>query len=400
MTLYNSEWILKPLSELCEIVIGRTPSRSKPEYWGKGYEWLSISDMNEKKYISVTKETITDEGASLCKDKLLSINTVVFSFKLSIGKVSILDAPMYTNEAIVGLPIKDPSLLYTDYLYYVLKTLDVSSKTDRAVMGATLNKKKLEQIKIPLPPLEEQKRIAKILDKADEIRHKRKESIRLTDELLRSTFLDMFGDIEGKKWILFTVEDIIKQRRNSIRTGPFGSKLLHSEFVDEGIAVLGIDNAVQNTFKWAKPRFITEEKYAQLKRFTVYPDDVLITIMGTCGRCAIVPSDCPKAINTKHLCCITLDQTKCLPQFLHSYFLIHPEAQKYLKMDAKGAIMDGLNMTIIKKLPVPLVPIDLQKDYQKIYQKYEKFKNQLQSYYQESENLFNSLLQRAFKGEL
>ncbi|CCQ54189.1 MULTISPECIES: restriction endonuclease subunit S [Crocosphaera] len=400
MTLYNSEWILKPLSELCEIVIGRTPSRSKPEYWGKGYEWLSISDMNEKKYISVTKETITDEGASLCKDKLLSINTVVFSFKLSIGKVSILDAPMYTNEAIVGLPIKDPSLLYTDYLYYVLKTLDVSSKTDRAVMGATLNKKKLEQIKIPLPPLEEQKRIAKILDKADEIRHKRKESIRLTDELLRSTFLDMFGDIEGKKWILFTVEDIIKQRRNSIRTGPFGSKLLHSEFVDEGIAVLGIDNAVQNTFKWAKPRFITEEKYAQLKRFTVYPDDVLITIMGTCGRCAIVPSDCPKAINTKHLCCITLDQTKCLPQFLHSYFLIHPEAQKYLKMNAKGAIMDGLNMTIIKKLPVPLVPIDLQKDYQKIYQKYEKFKNQLQSYYQESENLFNSLLQRAFKGEL
>ena len=365
MTLYNSEWILKPLSELCEIVIGRTPSRSKPEYWGKGYEWLSISDMNEKKYISVTKETITDEGASLCKDKLLSINTVVFSFKLSIGKVSILDAPMYTNEAIVGLPIKDPSLLYTDYLYYVLKTLDVSSKTDRAVMGATLNKKKLEQIKIPLPPLEEQKRIAKILDKADEIRHKRKESIRLTDELLRSTFLDMFGDIVGKNWILFTVEDIIKQRRNSIRTGPFGSKLLHSEFVDEGIAVLGIDNAVQNTFKWAKPRFITEEKYAQLKRFTVYPDDVLITIMGTCGRCAIVPSDCPKAINTKHLCCITLDQTKCLPQFLHSYFLIHPEAQKYLKMNAKGAIMDGLNMTIIKKLPVPLVPIDLQKDYQK-----------------------------------
>ena len=400
MTLYNSEWILKPLSELCEIVIGRTPSRSKPEYWGKGYEWLSISDMNEKKYISVTKETITDEGASLCKDKLLSINTVVFSFKLSIGKVSILDAPMYTNEAIVGLPIKDPSLLYTDYLYYVLKTLDVSSKTDRAVMGATLNKKKLEQIKIPLPPLEKQKRIAKILDKADEIRHKRKESISLTDELLRSTFLDMFGDIEGKKWILFTVEDIIKQRRNSIRTGPFGSKLLHSEFVDEGIAVLGIDNAVQNTFKWAKPRFITEEKYAQLKRFTVYPDDVLITIMGTCGRCAIVPSDCPKAINTKHLCCITLDQTKCLPQFLHSYFLIHPEAQKYLKMNAKGAIMDELNMTIIKKLPVPLVPIDLQKDYQKIYQKYEKFKNQLQSYYQESENLFNSLLQRAFKGEL
>ena len=102
MTLYNSEWILKPLSELCEIVIGRTPSRSKPEYWGKGYEWLSISDMNEKKYISVTKETITDEGASLCKDKLLSINTVVFSFKLSIVSFLTEDEPQFLFLNIFG----------------------------------------------------------------------------------------------------------------------------------------------------------------------------------------------------------------------------------------------------------------------------------------------------------
>jgi type I restriction enzyme, S subunit len=301
------------------------------------------------------------------------------------------------------VPILPSKHIDKSFLYYYLRQPQFIELATTRSTGANLPRlspKTLAEFPISFPPLKEQKRIAAILDKADAIRRSRKKAIALTEELLRSTFLDMFGDIKANGWEMCKIENITAKHKGSIRTGPFGSQLLHSEFVDEGIAVLGIDNAVQNEFQWAKSRFITQEKYAALKRYTVRPDDVIITIMGTCGRCAIVPHDCPTAINTKHLCCITLDREKCLPEFLHSYFLIHPEARRYLKMNAKGAIMEGLNMTIINNLPIPLVPISLQQRYKDIHQKQYKLKNEIFAVQSNDENLFNSLLQKAFRGEL
>ena len=170
--------------------------------------------------------------------------------------------------------------------------------------GANINnlkKEHLDNLLIPLPPLAEQKRIAGILDAADALRAKRREALAQLDTLIQSTFLDMFGDPARSGWTMVTVEAVASSQSGAVRTGPFGSQLLHSEFVDEGIRVLGIDNAVANEFREGEPRFITAQKYEQLRRYTVRPRDVLITIMGTCGRCAVVPHGICTAINTKHL---------------------------------------------------------------------------------------------------
>src|ERR1700730_9069465 len=342
-----------PLGELVTIKGGGTPDKSVSAYWDGPIPWASVKDF---KSIEITKttDTITMDGVNNSATNIIPAGAILVPTRMAVGKAAINTIDLAINQDIKAL---FPKLnLYTRYLLHIL--LANSSKLEDQPSGATVKGITLDTLKaieIPLPPLDEQKRIAAILDQADELRRLRQRAINRLNELGQAIFYEMFIEGESQSWPLKKVADVAVQTR----TGPFGSQLLHSEFVDSGIAVLGIDNAVQNEFHWGGQRFITSEKYRQLQRYTVHPDDVLITIMGTCGRCAIVPEGIPTSINTKHLCCIALDKLQMLPHFLHAAFLQHPAILNQLGSQAKGAVMPGLNMGIIRALEIRVPPLQL-----------------------------------------
>ena len=258
------------------------------------------------------------------------------------------------------------------------------------------------RIEIPLPPLDEQRRIAAILDKADAIRRRRRQALAEIDNLLRASYLDLVGcrHPDFETWPLYRVAELAEERPGAMRTGPFGSDLRHSEFVDEGVAVLGIDNAVRNRFAWDERRFITSEKYERLQRYRVFPGDVIITIMGTTGRSAVVPDDIPEAITTKHLATISPNRKLVLPEVLS--FAIHsdPLVIRQIQRANKGAIMAGLNLGIIKELELRLAPLDLQERFADVARRLSAKAEKLADDDLSGEHLFVSLSQRAFRGEL
>jgi type I restriction enzyme S subunit len=296
---------------------------------------------------------------------------------------------------------------YPPFLRYALLTKQFHNQFMRTVsaVGGSLLKARSDQvaqIKIPLPPLSEQKRIAAILDKADAIRRKYRKAIRLADEFLRSVFLDMFGDPTTNKnrWKLYTINELLEDKLNAIRTGPFVSQPKHSEFIKEGIPVLGIDNIVTNEFRWTTERCLPADRYQDFKRYRVFPDDVIVTIMGTSGRVAVTPSELPECMSTKPLCVITLNKKIIDPVFLWATLLYDRIVRNQAKVSGRGAIMEAWNMKIIKQLIISVPPKDLQLKFRSIYDRKTKVKTSLIKAIKEANLFFNSLAKNAFRGDL
>lgn len=222
-----------------------------------------------------------------------------------------------------------------------------------------LNKSALEGYVFPLPPLEEQRRIVGLLDRAADIRRHAAAARTKARAIIPALFLDMFGD-PAKDWPETTIDSILAKQANAIRTGPFGSQLKHSEFTDEGVPVLGINNIVDNEFKWAKPRHLPREKYEVFRRFRVFPGDVIVTIMGTTGRVAIAPANLPECMNTKHLCAFTLDRSLAHPRFVQGALLFDSGVRAQARGKANGQIMEGWNMGIVRSMRLRLPPLPLQ----------------------------------------
>ncbi|MGA2491569.1 MAG: restriction endonuclease subunit S [Roseiarcus sp.] len=333
-------------------------------------------------------------------EPLTNAPTIIVGRKGSIGEINFSEQPCWPIDTTYYID-QSATKHNIRWLFYALKSLRLT-ELNKATGVPGLNRNDAYERMLIVPNLRDQARIAAILDKADAIRRKREQALALADDFLRSAYLHVVGlkHPDFLCWQPATIESLAANKRGSIRSGPFGSALLHSEFVDEGVAVLGIDNAVKNKFQWAERRFITREKYEELRRYRVYPSDVIITIMGTTGRSAVVPDDIPEAITTKHLASITCDLDKVLPEFLS--FAIHsdPVVIDQIRAANKGAIMDGLNLGIIRQIKIRRPPMSQQRLFAELLNKNDAAIRRMTTPTGDGSDLFASLSQRAFRGEI
>ncbi|MCI7767620.1 MAG: restriction endonuclease subunit S [Oscillospiraceae bacterium] len=189
------KWKTKRLGDICDILSGGTPSRSKSEYWNNGnIPWVKISDFNGK-YLESTEEKITKNGLENSSAKLFEAGTILFTIFATLGEVTILKIDATTNQAIAGIIIKDNTVNKYYLYYYLLSLKSFVNSVGRGVAQNNINMSILRDFRIPIPPLEEQQKIAATLDKVTDLISLCKKELEELDLLVKARFSEMFGDL-------------------------------------------------------------------------------------------------------------------------------------------------------------------------------------------------------------
>lgn len=308
--------------------------------------------------------------------KLVPAGTVLMSFKLSIGRVAMAARPLYTNEAIAAFYPKRADVA-PEFLFYALPRTALSTGAAQAVKGLTLNKARLLDLPLPLPPLPEQRRIAAILSSVDDTLERTQAVIDqlevvkrgLLGELLtrgipgrHTEFRETEVGVLPAGWRVLSYGELAARVEAAIQSGPFGSVLRHSEFTESGHLVIGIDNVLDGRFSTGANHRISEARFQELRRFQARPLDLLITVMATVGRCCVVPADIEPAIITKHVYRLTVDRTKANPYFLMYCLYGIPRLTRQVRGSAQGLSRPGLNKSLLLPLKFPVPPVEEQEE--------------------------------------
>ena len=227
--------------------------------------------------------------------------TILYSkLRPYLNKVIIADDCGFATTELVPIVINS-EIVDSNYLVYFLRSHQFLSFATNVVAGAKMPRMVMSEFwnyEIPLPPLEEQRRIAAILDQADALRQKRQQSLEKLDQLLQAAFIEMFGDpvSNPKGWDTMCIESLIAKEKYSLKRGPFGGALKKEIFVDSGYLVYEQYHALNSDFSFQR-YFINEDKYQELKAFTVKPKDIIISCSGVnLGKLAEIPLGSPVGI--------------------------------------------------------------------------------------------------------
>lgn len=379
------------LEEICNIKSGGTPARYHNEYWKNGeIPWVKISDIKGK-YLSKTVESITEEGLNNSSAKMFSKGTILYTIFATLGEVCFLDIDASTNQAIAGLEIISDDV-YPDYLYYYLiSKKEYVKNIGRGVAQNNINLKILKNMEIPLPCIEKQKNISIKVEEIGKLIDFRKQQLSKLDELVKSRFVEMFGDVEvnSQCWNLVKLGDYI----DVIGGYAFKSKY----FIEYGIPVLRIGNINSGCFK--PVNLVFWENDISLDKYKVYPGDIVMSLTGTVGKddygniCILSDDYEEYYLNQRNA---KLKIKSNIDKIYLSELLKFPEIKKKLTGISRGVRQANISNKDILNLVIPLPPIQLQNKFAEFVEQVEKSKQEIQQSLEKLETLKKSLMQEYF----
>lgn len=385
-------WEYKKLGEVCEVVTGTTPKTNIPEYWGKGHYWITPAELNDTTvYIDKTERQITDEALSKTKLRLLPVGTVLLSSRAPIGKVAIANAEMYCNQGFKNCICSEA--INNKYLFYFLRLKkDYLNSLGRGATFKEISKSIVESIKIPLPPKSTQLAIVSELDKINELIRLKKEQLKDFDNLAQSLFYEMFGDpVENEKgWEVKKLNDIC-----DVRDGTHDSPkyLQNSEYI-----LITSKNIVNGSIDFENVNYISEEDYIKInKRSKVDNGDIIMPMIGTIGNPIIAHIDGTHKFCIKNVALIKflVDST------VNNMFIVNlmrcSSFSSYLLNQNKGGTQKFVALGAIRKLPILLPPLSLQRLFAQRIEQIEREKSEVQKSIQDLETLLASRMQYWFE---
>lgn len=384
-----------PLGGLVTISGGGTPSRNNDAYWGGSIPWATVKDLKGTS-LSGTQETITPEGLRDSASNLIPAGSVIVATRMGLGKVAINTIDVTINQDLKAFScsadIEPRYLMY--YLLVNASHLDSMGK-GATVKGITLDV--LKDLSVPLPPLPEQKRIAAILDKADSIRRKRQEAVRLTEELLRSVFLDMFGDpvTNPKGWTVVKLKDTFDLKPQ------IGTIVPADEHGEQLVVRVGELGKVDVALDRCKSVTLSDQ---ELNRFYLSSGDFLLArAIGSAdhlGKASIFQETSTPVVFDSHVMRLRFKKNVIHSTFFYEWLKSKGGKALFMRRAGQTAVQFNVNSEQISAIEIPLPPYFIQMKFVALFEKVRKLYQKNNHSLEGSTQLFNSLLQHAFKGEL
>lgn len=391
------KWPLATIGDLADFSGGGTPSKSNEEFYQGDIPWVTPKDMKLWD-IRDAQDHITLDAIEQSAAKLLPVDTILIVVRSGILKhtlpVAINRVPVAINQDMKALRCRDSVL--PEYLARIITAAEpIVLSWVRATTADNFPVENLKNLEIPLPPLDEQRRIAAILDQADALRRARRRALDRLNDLGQSIFYEMFGDpvSNPRNWPVLGCEELCDKITVGIVVQPA------SWYKQAGVPALRSLNIRPDVISMENLVYFSSiDNETKLTKTRIWQNDVVIVRTGQPGTAAVVPSHLNGA-NCIDLIIATPNSKKLEPLYLTA-FLNSSAGKKLIFAEERGQIQKHFNIGALKNAKIPLPPIDQQQAYR---QRILACREQIRKYelsLTKIESLFSSLQHLAFRGEL